>query len=132
MYVFSVVLLSTLKLPQKSIRSTENGFIFPEPVKNPKCILCNEQHNRSINEQYSSNYFPNPYNLWDIVPPDLMSLFHANDRYSMSNQFPQTTTHQLRIDSYPEFSSLRTMDRERKRLRVSFAFLQENYSRTDK
>ena len=45
----------------------------------------------------------------------------------MSNQYPQPTTHQPRTDSYPVFSSLRTMDSKRKGLRVSFAFFQRNY-----
>ena len=45
----------------------------------------------------------------------------------MSNQKPQTTTHQSRTDSNPAFPSLRTMDKKRKGLRVSFAFFQRNY-----
>ena len=53
-----------------------------------------------------------------------MSLNHTNDRYSMSNQYPQPSTHQHRTDSYTVFSSLRTMDSEKKGLRVSFAFFQ--------
>ena len=36
----------------------------------------------------------------------------------MSNQYPQPTTHQPRTDSYPVFSSLRTMDSKRKGVRV--------------
>ena len=32
---FIVVLLPSLKLLQKSDRSTENGITFPDPVKNP-------------------------------------------------------------------------------------------------
>ena len=35
MKILIVVLLSTLKLLQKSERSTENGITFPDPVKNP-------------------------------------------------------------------------------------------------
>ena len=62
-----------------------------------------------------------------MVPAALMSLNHANDRYSMSNKYPQPTTHQPRTDSYPVFSSLRRMDSKRKGLRVSFAFFQRNY-----
>ena len=62
-----------------------------------------------------------------MVPVALMSLNHTNDRYSMSNQYPQPTTHQLRADSNPVFSSLRRMDSKRKGLRVSFAFFQRNY-----
>ena len=56
-----------------------------------------------------------------------MSLNQANDRYSMSNQCPNPTTHQPRTDSYPVFYSLRRMDSKRKGLRVSFAFFQQNY-----
>ena len=62
-----------------------------------------------------------------MVPAALMSLNHTNDRYSKSNQYPQPTTHQPRTDSYPMFSSLRTMDSKRKGLRVSFVFFQRNY-----
>ena len=39
MWIFTVVLLSTLKLLQKSDRSTENGITFPDPVKNPSAFL---------------------------------------------------------------------------------------------
>ena len=62
-----------------------------------------------------------------MVPAAFISLNHTNDTYSMSNQYPQQTTHQSRTDSYPVFSSLRTMDSKRKGLRVSFAFFQRNY-----
>ena len=36
--IWNVVLLSTLKLPQKSVRSSENGITFPDPVKNPSAF----------------------------------------------------------------------------------------------
>ena len=62
-----------------------------------------------------------------MVPAALMSLNQTNDRYSLSNQYPQATTHQPRTNSYPVFSSLRRMDSQRKELRISFAFFQRNY-----
>ena len=31
-------------------------------------------------------FFPNPYNLWDIVPAAILSLNHNDDRDSLSNQ----------------------------------------------
>ena len=62
-----------------------------------------------------------------MVPTALMSLNHTNDRYSISNQYPQPTTHQPRTDSYAVFSSLPRMHSNRKGLRVSFAFSQRNY-----
>ena len=92
-----------------------------------KCIPSNDRHNCFIKEQHNSNFFLNPYNLWDMVPAALMSLNHTIDRYSTSNQYPQPTTHQPRTHSYPVFSSLRRMDSQRKGLRVSFAFFQRNY-----
>ena len=46
----------------------------------------------------------------------------------MSNQCPQPTNHQPRRDSYPVSSSLRMTDSQKKRLRVSFAFFQRNYT----
>ena len=60
-------------------------------------------------------------------PAAFMSLNHTNDTYSMFNQYPQVTTQQPRTESYPVFSSLRTIDSKRKGLRVSFAFFQRNY-----
>ena len=62
-----------------------------------------------------------------MVPAALMSLSHTNDTYSTFNQYPQPTTQQPRADSYPLFSSLRTMNSKSKELRVSFAFFQRNY-----
>ena len=62
-----------------------------------------------------------------MVPAAPISLNHINDRYSMSNQYPQPTTHQPTTDSSPVFSSLRTMDSKKKQLRVSFAFFQRYY-----
>ena len=56
-----------------------------------------------------------------------MSLNYTNDTYSMFNQYPQPKTQQPRTDTYPVFSSLRTMDSKRKGLRVSFAFFQRNF-----
>ena len=92
-----------------------------------KCIPSNGRHNCFIDKQHNCDISLNPYNLWDMVPAALMSLNHTNDRYSMSNQYPQPTTHQPRTDSYPVFSSLRRMDSQRKGLRVSLAFFQRNY-----
>ena len=62
-----------------------------------------------------------------MVPEALMSLNHTNDRDSRSNQHPQPSTHQPRTDSYPVFSSMRTMDSKKKGLHVGFAFFQRNY-----
>ena len=93
----------------------------------PQCIPSNDQHTCFLDEQHSSNIFSNPYNLCDMVPAALMSLSHTNDTYSLFNQYPQPTTQQPRADSYPLFSSLRTMNSQRKGLHVSFAFFQKNY-----
>ena len=62
-----------------------------------------------------------------MVPEAFISFNLTNDTYSMTNQYPQPTTHQSRTDSHPVFSSMRTMDSKRKGLRVSFAFFQGNY-----
>ena len=118
-----MVLLSCLKLLQKSDRSTENG--------KPQWIPSNDQHVCPVDEQHSSNIFLTPYILWDMSPPALTSLNHNNDRYSISNQYPQPTTHQPRTNSYPVLSSLRMMNSKREGLRVSFAFFQGITYRTD-
>ena len=93
----------------------------------PQCIPSNDQHTCSVDEQHSSNIFLSPYNSWDMLPPAFMSFNHTNDTYSVVNQYPQPTTQKTRTNSYPVFSSLRTMDSTRKVLRVSFAFFQRNY-----
>ena len=93
----------------------------------PQCIPSNDQHICVVDELHSSNIFMNPYNLWDLVPAALLSLCHTNDTYYFFNQYPQPTTRQPRADSYPVFSSLRTMNSKRKGLRVSFAFFRKNY-----
>ena len=89
-------------------------------------IPSNDQHNFLFDEQHTSIIFLNPYKLWDMVAAALMSLNHTNDRDCLSNQDPQTTNHQSRTDSNPVFSSLRTMDRQRKESRVNCAFFQKN------
>ena len=76
----------------------ERNYIS-KSCERPKCIPNNDQHNCSIDEQHSSNIFLHPCNLWDVVPAALMSLNHINDRYAMSNQYLQPTTHQPRTDS---------------------------------
>ena len=93
----------------------------------PQCIPSNDQHICVADELHSSNIFMNRYNLWDLVPAALLSLCHINYTYSLFNQYRQPTAQQPRADSYPVFSSLRTMNSKRKGLRVSFAFFQRNY-----
>ena len=104
----------------------ERNYISRSSEK-PQCIPSNDQHVCPVDEQHSSNMFLTPYILWDMSPAALTSLNHNNDRYSISNHYPQPTTQQPRTDSYAVFSSLRTMNSKKKRLRLSFAFLQINY-----
>ena len=92
-----------------------------------QCIASNNQHICPVDEQHISNIFRTPYILRNMSPAALTSLNDHNDTYSMSNQYPQPTTHQSRTNSDPVFSSLRTMVSKRKGLRVSFAFFQRNY-----
>ena len=62
-----------------------------------------------------------------MVPPAFISFNQTNDTYSVLNQYPQPTIQKTRTDSYPVFSSLRTMDSTRKVLRVSFVSFRRNY-----
>ena len=82
----------SLKLLQKSDRSTENGITIPCPVKNPNAFPATINIPVLFDEQHSSITFLNPYNLWDMVPAAPMSLSHTNDTYFMFNQHPQPTT----------------------------------------
>ena len=113
--------------PTKIKQINRERNYFSTSCEKPECIHSNDQHTCCVKEQHSSNIFLNRNNLWDMVPAALMSLNHTNERYSMSNKYPQPTTRPARTDSYPVFSSLRKMDSKRKGLRVSFAFFQLNY-----
>ena len=86
----------------------ERNYISKSHEK-PQYTPSNDQHTSSVDEQHSSNIFLNPYNSWDMSPAAFLSLNRTNDTYSMFNQYPQLTNQQPRTDSYPVFSSLRTM-----------------------
>ena len=109
----------------RQIKREQNNI--SRSCEKPKCNRGNNHLNCSFDEQHRSNIFLNPYNFWHMVPAAFISLNHTNDAYSVSSQYPQVKTHQSRTDSYPVFSSLRTMDSKRKGLRVSFAFFKRNY-----
>ena len=109
------------------IRHIKRGrkYIFIS-CERPKYNLSDDQHNCSIDEKRTSNIFLNPYILWDMIPAALILIKLTNDRDSMSNNYPQPTTHQPRTDSTPVLSSCRTLERRKKILPVSFAFFQTN------
>ena len=111
--------------PTKIRQINRERTYISRSCEKPQWIPSNDQHICSVDEQHSSNIFLNPCKLWNMAPAAFISLNHTSDTYSMSNQYPQPTTHQSRTDSYPAFSSLREMDSKRKGLRVSFAFFQK-------
>ena len=114
---FDCGIISYTGTPTKIRQINRERNYISRTSEKPEFLPSKNQYNCSFNEQHSSYISLKPYNFWD----------HSNDRYSMSNQYPQPKTHQLRTDSYPVFSSLRTMDNKRKGLRVSFAFSQRIY-----
>ena len=113
--------------PTKIKQMNRERNYISRSCEKPQCIPSNDQHVCPVDEQHSSNIFLTPYFLWNMSPTALTSLNDNNDRYSIPNQYSQPTTHQPRTDSYPVFSSLRTMNSKGKGLRVSFAFFQRNY-----
>ena len=126
---FDCVITFFPETPTKIRRNIREWIYISRSCEKPQCIPSNDQHTCSVDEQHSCNIFLSPYNLWDTFPAALMSFNHTDDTYSMFNQYPQPTTQQPRTDSYPVFSSLRTMDSKKKGLRVSFAFFQRIYLR---
>ena len=110
--------------PTKIRQSNRERNCISRSGEKPQCIPSNDQHTYSVDEQHTSDIFPNPYNLWDMVRAALMSLSHNNDTYSLFNQYPQPTTQKPRTDSNPVFSPLRTMNSEKKGLRVRLALFQ--------
>ena len=115
------------KSPTKISQINRERNYISKSCEKPQCIPNNDQQRCFVDEQHSSNVFLNPQNLWVMVPAALFSFRHTNDTYSLFNQYPQPTTQQPSADSYPVFSSLRTMNSKKKGLRVSFAFFQGNY-----
>ena len=121
MWILIVVLRSSLKLLQKSDRSTENGITFPDPVKNPNAIPAKVNIPVLLMSSIALISF------WTRTISGTwfqQLLCHSNDKTLCSIS---TLNQQPRTDSYPVFSSLRTMNSKRKGLRVSFAFFQRNY-----
>ena len=53
--------------------------------ENSQCITSNDQHNCSIDEEFTFNNLLNPYILRDVDPAALKPLNHTNDGYSLSN-----------------------------------------------
>ena len=96
--------------PEKIRQINRERNYISRSCEKRQCIPSNDQHTCSVDEQHSSDIFLNPYNLCDMVPAAFMSLNHTKDTYTMFKQYPQSTTQQPRTDSYPVFSSLRTMD----------------------
>ena len=100
-----------------------DGNYISRSCEKPQFIPSSGQHICPVDRQHTSNIFLNPYNIWDMSAAALTSLNHNHDRYSMSNQYTQPTSHQPRTDSYPVFSSLRTMNSKRKILPIRFCVL---------
>ena len=130
MKILIVVLLSTLKLLQKLDRSTENGITFPDPVNNPIAFPVTIGITVLLmgSTTLISFWTRTIHVTWfQQLLCHSVTLMIDTHRYSMSNHYPQPTTHQPKKDSNSVFSSLRRMDSQRKGLRVSFAFFQQNY-----
>ena len=121
MKISVAVLHSTMKPLQKTYRSTENGITFPDPVKNPSVfpVTINVTALLMSSIIVLSFWTRTLYGTWFQ-----QLLCHSNTLMidTMYNQYPQSTTHQPRTDSYRVFSSLRRMESKKKGLRVSFAF----------
>ena len=113
--------------PTKISQINRERNYISRSCEKPQWIPSNDQHVCLVDEQHSSSISLTPYISWNMSPAALTSLNHNNDRYSLSNQYLQPTTHQPRTDSYPVFSSLRTMNSKKKGLCVRFAFFQKIY-----
>ena len=100
---FDCGITSLPEMPTKIIQINRERNYISRSCEKPQYIPSNDQHTCFVDEQHSSNIFPSPYNLWDMVPAALISLSHTNDTYSF-NQYAQPTTQQPRADSVPVFS----------------------------
>ena len=128
---FDCGITSLTETPTKIRQINRDWICISRSYEKPQCIASNNQHVCLVDEQHSSNIVLTPYILWDMSPAALMSLNHNNDTYSMSNQYPQPTTHQSRTDSYPVFSSMRTMDSKRRDCASAWHSFKEIIYRTD-
>ena len=94
--VFDCGITFFLETPTKIRQINRERNYISRSCEKTQCIPSNDQHTFLVDEQHSSNIFLYPYNLWDMVPADLMSLNRTNDIYSMFNQYHQPTTQQPR------------------------------------
>ena len=85
--------------PTKITEINREQKYISRSCEKPKCIPGNKELNCLIDEQHISYIFLNPYSFWGMVPAAPISLNHTKDRYSMSNQYPQPTTRELRTNS---------------------------------
>ena len=125
MQILIAVLSSSLKLLQKSDRSTENGITFPDPVKNPNALSAKINIPVLLMSSIAliSFWTRTVYGTWfqQLLCYSTTLMIHTLCSISTLNQ----QLHNL--NSNPVFSSLQTMDSKRKGLRVSFAFFRRNY-----
>ena len=86
-YILIVVLLSTLKVLQKSERSTENGITFQDLLKNLSAFPVTIGVTVLLISSITLISFWTRTIYGDMVPAALMSLNHTNGRYYMSNRY---------------------------------------------
>ena len=120
-------------LPRNSYKSRTyqpRTEIFFQILWKHKRIPENDHHNCPIDLEHTSKIVVNRYKFWDLYAATLITLNHMTDGDTMSNQYPQITTHQPRTDVYLLFCLLRPMKRERERKwwRARFAFFQKKTS----
>ena len=125
MYVLIVVLLFTLKLLQKSNRSTENGFTIPDLLKNPGTFSATINITNLIMSSLS------PKTFWTLKKDVqwFQKLLCQTTTLMIEALCPITNLNQHLTnleDSYPMFYALWTMDSKKKGLRVSSVFFQSN------
>ena len=82
----------------------------------PKCMTSKDQHKCPYDKERTSKIFLNPYNFWDLDEADPRAPNHTPHRTSVSNEHPQTTTHEPTTDLYPLSSPLPPMASKRKGL----------------
>ena len=105
-------------LPRNSYKSRTyqpRTEIFFQILWKHKRIPKNDHHNCPIDLEHTSQIVVNRYKFWDLYAATLITLNHMTDGDTMSNQYPQITTHQPRTDVYLLFCLLRPMKRERER-----------------
>ena len=78
--------------------------------ENPEFIPNNDQHTCFLGKEQAFSFFVDPYKFWDMDPAATLTRNQTTVGDFVAIENPQLSTHQIKPDFHPVFSSLGTRD----------------------